>query len=146
MVGGCGFVVAGGDGAVLFEALEAAFDHVAASVGVRVERGWAACGLAAAVSVGLLVGTFGNGRGDAAAAQVCTDGAAAVALVCQYSAGPGQGRPWPGRGIRIPASTWVNTVQSLTLPAVNTTDNGRPRLSQARWILVVGPPRDRPIA
>lgn len=56
------------------------------------------------------------------------------------------GLPRPGRGIRIPASTRVNTVQSLTLPLVNTIDNGRPSPSQARWIFVVGPPRERPIA
>ncbi|MCP2092699.1 hypothetical protein LV78_000639 [Actinosynnema pretiosum] len=42
--------------------------------------------------------------------------------------------------------TWVNTVQSLTLPPVRTIDRGRPWPSQARWILVVGPPLERPMA
>lgn len=35
--------------------------------------------------------------------------------------------------------TSVNLVQSLTLPAVSSTDSGRPCPSRARWILVVGP-------
>jgi hypothetical protein len=56
------------------------------------------------------------------------------------------GRPRPGFGIQIPASTWVNMVQSLTLPAVSTTVNGRPCPSHASWIFVVGPPRERPMA
>jgi hypothetical protein len=43
-------------------------------------------------------------------------------------------------GIRIPAMTCSNRVQSSTLPPVNTTDSGRPWPSQARWIFVVGPP------
>lgn len=34
----------------------------------------------------------------------------------------------------------ANWVQPLTFPPVSTTDNGRPCPSQARWILVVGPP------
>jgi hypothetical protein len=37
-------------------------------------------------------------------------------------------------------------IRSTEVFAVRTTDSGRPWPSQARWILVEGPPRDRPIA
>ncbi len=46
----------------------------------------------------------------------------------------------------MPAMTCVNMVQSWTLPPVTAIDKGRPCPSQAGWILVVGPPRDRPMA
>jgi hypothetical protein len=47
-------------GAVLLEALDAAFDHVATPIGDPVEPWWAATGPAATVSVGLLVGRHGG--------------------------------------------------------------------------------------
>lgn len=46
----------------------------------------------------------------------------------------------------MPTRTAPSSVQSLTLPAVIHNDSGRPRPSQAMWIFVVNPPRERPIA
>lgn len=104
LIGLGGLVVAGGDGAVLLEAVEAAFDHVAASVGGGVEGGRSAAGSDGLASMGLQVDAFRDGRGDAAVAEVCTDGAGAVALVREHTAGPcpgsssaGSGRPDPGQ-------------------------------------------------
>lgn len=57
-----------------------------------------------------------------------------------------RGRPAPVRGTLTPSMTSSDTVESLTLPGVTTTARGRPRPSQARWTLVVSPPRDRPSA
>lgn len=56
------------------------------------------------------------------------------------------GRPGPGRSNRIPTTIWANMVQPLTLPPVRAIDSGRPWPSQARWILVLGPLRERPMA
>ncbi|GHD83306.1 hypothetical protein GCM10010336_74610 [Streptomyces goshikiensis] len=42
--------------------------------------------------------------------------------------------------------TGSNCVQSLTFPPVIVNASGRPRPSQARWIFVLSPPRDRPSA
>lgn len=72
---------------------------------------------ATAALVGLLVAAFGNRAHDAAAAQVGADGAGAVSLVRGLA---------PGWGIRVPVMTWMNIVQSLTLPPVSITDSGRP--------------------
>lgn len=55
-------------------------------------------------------------------------------------------RPGPRRRTLMGAMTCSNWVRSLTFPAVTVKASGRPCPSQARWIFVVGPPRDRPIA
>lgn len=68
------------------------------------------------------------------------------ALSAMTVSGLWHGRPAPVRGTRTDSSTALNTVQSLTLPGVRMTARGRPRPSQARWTLVVSPPRERPCA
>jgi hypothetical protein len=55
-----------------------------------------------------------------------------------------RGRPGPSRGTRIAFITAVNCVQSLVFPLVTVKASGRPTASQARWILLVRPPLDRP--
>jgi hypothetical protein len=56
-----------------------------------------------------------------------------------------RGRPRPpGRRTRMPSSTGSNCVLSWRCPGVITTESGRPLPSQARWNLVVSPPRLRP--
>ncbi len=52
----------------------------------------------------------------------------------------------PVRGTRIASITAANWVQSLVFPPVTVNASGRPRASQARWILLVSPPRERPSA
>ncbi len=66
------FVVAGGDAAPLFEAVEAAFDDVAAPVDSLVEP---AGPFAAASAAGELVDAFGDGGLDPASAEVGPEGA-----------------------------------------------------------------------
>jgi hypothetical protein len=59
-------------------------------------------------------------------------------------AGRVRGRPRPRRPIRIPAITGAKASESWRCPAVVTREIGRHRVSAARWILLVSPPRDRP--
>lgn len=103
MVGGGGLVVAGGDPAPLFEVVEAAFDDVAAFVGLGVEGGWAAAGAAAPCSVADLVFTFGDGAGDVMTPQPDADGFGAVALVTEEmiraAARPSRSGPWNTDGV-----------------------------------------------
>lgn len=47
---------------------------------------------------------------------------------------------------RIAARTWVNAGASPAWPGVRTNASGRQRSSEARWIFVVSPPRERPRA
>lgn len=74
---------------VVIFAVIAAFDHVAAPVSDPVEGWWASTGTALTTAVGLLIGVFGDRGGDAPPAQVFSDRASGVALVGQYSPGPG---------------------------------------------------------
>ena len=53
--------------------------------------------------------------------------------------------PGPGRGTWISASTCASTAPSLRWPPVTIVASGRPRPSTAWWILVVSPPRERPM-
>jgi hypothetical protein len=105
-VGQGGLVVAGGDGPILLEPVEAAFDDVAALVDDRVEGGWASSGAAAAGPVGLLVDPLRDGRLDAATSQVGPVRAAGAALVGQHSGRPGR---WPAR----PGPAELDCVQDL---------------------------------
>ncbi len=126
VIGGGDFVVAGGDRSILFEPVETAFDHVAAPVLHRIERGRATTDATPARPVGLLIDAFGNRRGDPPTAQVSADRAGGLSLVGQHPPWPLPRLTRPGFGIQIPAGTSVNIVQSLTLPAVSTTVKGRP--------------------
>src|SRR5438128_1457604 len=85
------FVVAGGHGAELFEFADGAFDGVALLVVGGVEAGWSAAPATAAGAVGLLIGPLGNGRADAASAQVGADVSTGVGLVGADAAGSGAG-------------------------------------------------------
>lgn len=93
-VGLVGFVVTSGDRAVLLEAIEAAFDDVAAPIELLVEGWWPASAAAAARPVGPLVAAFGDGVADPAFAQVGAYFSGAVALVAQdvVRAGAGPAR------------------------------------------------------
>lgn len=82
------FVVAGGEGLVLLEFAEAAFDDVAAPVGGAFEA--AEC-LAASSASADLVGAFGDGAGDAPFSQLGADLAGRVALVAGHPVGPDAG-------------------------------------------------------
>ena len=74
-------VVPGGDGAVAFEPVDAAFHGVTQFVQGGVEGGWAAAFRALLPPVGDLVGLDRDGRRDAAAAQVVPVGFRRVRLV-----------------------------------------------------------------
>jgi len=57
-----------------------------------------------------------------------------------------RGRPSPpGRGTRMLSSSGSSWVLSCRWPAVTSIPSGRPRPSQAKWILVVSPPRYGPM-
>jgi hypothetical protein len=60
------FVVAGGEAAVAFERVDAAFDGVPVLVGFRIERGWSAATAASSLAVRGMVDRDRDGRADAA--------------------------------------------------------------------------------
>lgn len=124
------FVVAGGHGAELFELVDAAFDNVAAFVGLGVECGWPPALTAPPGSVGLLAGPFGNDGLDPASAQLGADGPAGVGLVSEQPVGSGAGRP--RRRMRMPAITGSKATASWRCPGVVTREIGRPREAAAR--------------
>jgi len=87
-VGAGVFVVAGGDAAPLLEPAEATLDGVAPLVEFGVER-WRAPASGSLVFPSFdLVGAFGNGVADAAAAQLAAGGGMGVGLVRQQVRGP----------------------------------------------------------
>src|ERR1035441_3349274 len=57
-----------------------------------------------------------------------------------------RGLPRPRRGMRIASISGTNRGESPCWPQLVSRAMGRQRRSAARWILVVSPPRDRPIA
>lgn len=67
------------------------------------------------------------------------------ALSARTTSGRVRGRP-RGRGTRRRAITSGNAGASPACPAVRTKTRGLHRSSDARWTLVVSPPRDRPMA
>jgi hypothetical protein len=91
-------VVAGGEGAVAFEPVDAAFDGVPLLVDLSVEGGRAAAVSASPLAVGDTITLLGDGGFDAAAAQPGAVGAGAVGLVGQdpARAGAGPARAQPG--------------------------------------------------
>src|SRR5205823_8078541 len=86
-------VVPGCHGPVLAELAEGPLDDVALLVSDRVEGGRAAAPAAAPQPVFHLIRGFGDGRLDAAAAQVRADRRAGVRLVAQHLPGPGPRPP-----------------------------------------------------
>lgn len=83
------FGVAGGQGPVLLEPVDAPLDEVAAAVAVRIERRRSSAGPPAAAPMSLLVLAFGNGGADAAAAQQRAGGPGGVGLVGDHVLGAG---------------------------------------------------------
>jgi hypothetical protein len=142
-VGRCGLVVAGGDAAPLLEAVEAPLDDVAPLVDLLVEDRRASAMAAASNPVANLVGTFRDGVADVALPRPGAYGLGAVALVTDDVVGS-EAALGPSWGARIASNTAVNWVQSLVFPPVTVKAIGRPRASQARWILLVRPTLDQP--
>ena len=67
-------------------------------------------------------------------------------LIRRRAAGP---LPWPAQaaaGMRIASISGMNRGESPCWPQLVSRAMGRQHRSAARWILVVRPPRDRPIA
>lgn len=132
--------------APLFQAVEAAFGDVALFVELLVEGRRAPAAASSAEPVSDLVGPFRDGVPDTSLSEPDLDGFGAVALVAQDVVGPNSWLSRPKAGTRIVSITAVNWVQSLVFPPVTAEASGRPRASQARWILLVSPPRKRPSA
>lgn len=132
--------------APLFQAVEAAFGDVALFVELLVEGWRAPAAASSAEPVSNLVGPFRDGVPDTSLSEPDLDGFGAVALVAQDVVGPNSWLSRPKAGTRIVSITAVNWVQSLVFPPVTAEASGRPRASQARWILLVSPPQKRPSA
>jgi hypothetical protein len=145
-VAGGEFVVAGGHGAVAFEAVDAALHGVALLVDAGVEARWSAALGPFLAPVGVLVGLAGDGGLDPASAQVAAVRPRGVRLIGQHPVRPGARATPPRRGTRMPSRTTLNCGLSPRCPAVNSIDNGFWPCSQARCSFVVHPPRDRPNA
>ena len=118
-----GFFVAGRDSSELFDKLEEALDQIALGVEGEV-----------AVALDFSVGLWRDDRLDSANVEARDEAVGVVALVGEK----GFGRDFSGQG-----SAWV---MSWTWPPVRRSASGLPRASTITWILVVGPPRDRPMA
>ena len=146
MEGDLQFLVAGGDGPVLFEPGDGSFHDVALPLAHRIDHRWAAAPSTPAGSGGLLVGPLGDRVGDPPPAQQPPAGGVAVAPVGDQMRGALAGRPNAGLGTRIASSSGSSWVLSWRWPAVTSMASGRPRPSQARWTLVESPPRLRPSA
>ncbi len=78
------FLVAGGDGAVLFESVAATLDGVAVSVDLTVERRWSPACTAAIAAVSCLICRDRDRGGDATLAKVGAVGGRGIRLVRQY--------------------------------------------------------------
>ena len=63
----------------------------------------------------------------------------------EIASGRVRGRPRPRRGTWMSARTSASIAPSFRCPPVTTLASGRPRPSTALWILVVSPPRERPM-
>ncbi len=94
------FLVAGGDGAEAFEAVDGAFDGVALLVALAVEDGGSTASGTSVLAVSLLVETFGDGVRDAASSQVAAVHPGRVCLVRQDTIGSGARSPGSGSGHR----------------------------------------------
>lgn len=103
VVGLGGLVVASGDAAPLFEAVEALLDDVAPLVDLVVEGRRTSVTAAASEPVADLVGPFRDGVPDVASPQPGAYGFGAVALVADdvVGADPGPSRPEPGHPDRL---------------------------------------------
>lgn len=98
LVGDGEFVGSLGQVALLFEAVDAAFDGVALLVGFGVEVGWPAAELAASSTMTDLVGGLWDGGAGAAVAKMRVDCTGGIRAVRENSCGSGSGSsragPW----------------------------------------------------
>jgi hypothetical protein len=118
-----GFFVAGRDASELFDELKETLDEVA--FGVKGE---------VAIARDLAIRFWRDDRLDGADFEVLNKAVGVVALSPR--------RAW---GCTSAARAWA-WVMSWTWPPVRLSANGLPRASTITWILVVGPPRERPMA
>jgi hypothetical protein len=104
------------------------------------ERGRAPAQAASPQPADVLVCPDRDDSPDAAAAQVLAD------RVGRTPCRPGHVRPGagpaPAAGARRQAITLTTAGAPLTCPPVRTQASGRQRLSAARWVLVISPPRN----
>lgn len=102
------FVIAGRDGAVLIELVDATFDGVTLLVDLGIERVGPTTGSSSPSAVGELVGRDGDGRFDASPPQVTAVGAGAVSLVGQHPVWSRAGSPGRETGTSIASRTAAN--------------------------------------
>lgn len=144
-VDGRGLLVTGDDAAPLLQAVDAPLDGVALLVGLAVESRWPAAPAFPPQSVTSLVGRDGDHRPDTALAQVAADRAGGTCLVGHDHVRPGAGSS-TAAGNAQACHHFHEGGRVAARPAVRWKTNGRQHLSVARWIFVVSPPRDRPMA
>ena len=138
-------VVSGGQSAPLLVDVEGAFDDVPTFVELDVQRGWSPAGGASVPPVVDLVVTFGDDDLDPARGQLQPVVTGAVGLVRQQRVGPGTGPPTERSGGPQPVEQVGSIGESPACPGPTRTLSGRPAPSTSWWILVDGPPRDRPM-
>ena len=144
-IDGRGLLVAGGDASPLLQAVDAALDRIALPLNLPVEgrclpprlprrRRWCFWSFGTGITVLMprLRRCSRISRGE-------------YALSARSTTGLVRGRPM-GRGTRKRVMTSVKEGASPACPAVRTKARGRQLPSAARWIFVVSPPRDRPMA
>ena len=118
-----GFFVAGRDASELFDELKETLDQVALGVEGEV-----------AIASDLAVRLWRDDRLDGPAFEALDEAVGVVAFVAERASGcTSAARAW----------AWV---MSWTWPPVRRSANGLPKASTITWILVVGPPRERPMA
>ena len=137
------FLIPGGYTAPLFKPVDAAFHHVASRIDRLVKDEWTTRSRRASRS---LVASLWDRMLDLPLAQPAATPWIAVAFVSDEAIRAG---PWSSASAgawnpdTLTGSSWV---LSWRCPGLITTESGRPRPSQARWNLVVSPPRLRPSA
>lgn len=152
-VDGGGLLVAADDASPLLQTADAPFDGVALLVGGGVEGRWSAAASSSSWSVSVPVVGDGEHCAGAALAQVLADRSGGGRRVRRTNVrlGARTATLWGkharvSRGTRTRVATSVQAGASSACPVVRTNAGGRRPASAARWILVVGPPRDRPVA
>jgi hypothetical protein len=119
------FVVACGDPAQMLEFVEEALDQVALAIAFEVDGAYHPD-----------VALAGDVGGGSARGEEFDDAAGAVAAVSAIASRAG----------RNPAMRLGKVVLSEAWPGVSSKRTGRPTASTTAWILVLNPPRERPMA
>ena len=118
-----GFFIAGRDASELFDELKETLDEVALGIESEV-----------AIASALAVRLWRDDRLDGSHFEALDEGVGVVPLSPRRASG------WASAAR---ASAWVI---SWTWPPVRRSANGLPKASTITWILVVSPPRERPMA